>query len=249
MSQTWDPQLYKRNARFVSELGAPVVALLNPKPGEHILDLGCGDGVITRALHDIGCRVVGIDASPDMVAAARERGVDVRHGKGEALRFDSQFDAVFSNAALHWMPQSEAVVSGVYKALRSGGRFVGEFGGAGNIATIMNGLDRALRSRGQNIEDINPWYFPSDEAYRTLLEEHGFVVHKCALISRPTPLETDLMEWLRVFSGAFLDVLPSDDHEAFLHEVAGYCQDVLRDEAGQWHVDYVRLRFHAVKQV
>src|SRR5580692_6557745 len=134
MAQTWNAECYEKNARFVTDLGMPAVELLAPQPGERILDLGCGDGVLTKKLADMGCIMVGVDASPQFVAAARKSGVDARLMEGQNLTFDSEFDAVISNAALHWMKPPEKVIAGVRKALKPGGRFVGEFGGKGNIA-------------------------------------------------------------------------------------------------------------------
>ena len=137
-SQTWDPESYARHARFVSDLAGPVLALLDAQPGERILDLGCGDGALTKKLAELGCDVIGVDAGPDMIRAARELGLDARVVDGHELSFEREFDAVFSNAALHWMKRDpDAVVAGVARALKPGGRFVGEFGGHGNVAAIV----------------------------------------------------------------------------------------------------------------
>src|SRR5262245_55699649 len=168
-TQTWNAEQYSEHARFVTDLGMPVVELLAPARGEDILDLGCGDGPLTRKLAQLGCRVVGVDASAEMIAAARALGLDARVMDGHALRFDSEFDAVFSNAALHWMKQPERVMAGVWRALRPGGRFVGEFGGHGNVATIVATLGHALRERGIDPAAFDPWYFPTAEEYRGLL--------------------------------------------------------------------------------
>ena len=134
----------------------PVVDLLAPRPGERILDLGCGDGALTEKLAAAGCDVVGADASAELVKAARARGLDARLMNGEALDFDGEFDAVFSNAALHWMLRPDAVIDGVYRALKPGGRFVGEFGGAGNVATIASALEAALDRRGLRRQGREP---------------------------------------------------------------------------------------------
>ena len=140
--QTWNPDQYARNAGFVPALGLPVVELLDPQPGERILDLGCGDGVLTEKLASLGCQVVGVDSSAAQVAAAQARGLDARVVDAHELPFEAEFDAVFSNAALHWMRQPEAVIAGVWRALEPGGRFVGELGGAGNIAPVLDGAGR-----------------------------------------------------------------------------------------------------------
>ena len=143
-NQIWDAEQYSENARFVSDLGASVIELLAPRSGERILDLGCGDGALTKKLAEHECRVVGVDASPQMTAAARRLGLDARVMDGHELRFDHEFDAVFSNAALHWLKQPEKVIAGVWRALKPGGRFVGEFGGSGNVATIVAADNSAI---------------------------------------------------------------------------------------------------------
>jgi SAM-dependent methyltransferase len=245
--QSWDPDLYGRNARFVSDLGMPVVALLDPRPGERILDLGCGDGVLTEKLAALGCEVVGADASPAQVEAARARGLDARVLDGEALPFEAEFDAVFSNAALHWMKKPGAVVEGVRRALRPGGRFVAECGGRGNVRRIEAALAEALRHRGRDAEAANPWYFPSSEEYRRLLEAHGFEVREMTLFPRPTPLPGDVLEWLETFGGSFISAVPETERPGLLREVKGAIRPELCDSQGHWTLDYVRLRFAASK--
>ncbi|MGA7556596.1 MAG: class I SAM-dependent methyltransferase, partial [Candidatus Acidiferrales bacterium] len=163
--QTWDPERYARNARFVADLSAPVVGLLAPRAGERILDLGCGDGVLTAKLASMGCHVIGVDASASQIDAARKLGVDVRVMNGEALDFDSEFDAVFSNAALHWMSNSGKVIAGVRRALKPHGRFVAEFGGYGCVAKIRKALVEGLNRRGLSGEASSLWYFPTVEDY------------------------------------------------------------------------------------
>ena len=246
-NQTWNPQDYSEHARFVSDLGMPVVALLAPARGERILDLGCGDGPLTKQLRDLGCNVVGVDGSPEMVAAAKALGLDARVMDGHALQFDSEFDAVFSNAALHWMKQPEKVIAGVWCALRPSGRFVGEFGGSGNVAVIVAALEEALSARGIDVAAVNPWYNPTVEEYRELLKVQGFIVNTIALFPRPTPLPGSIVGWLETFAQSFAAVLPRSDRPAFLQEVAEICRPKLCDIAGQWHADYVRLRFSAAK--
>lgn len=147
-TQHWSPEQYAKHARFVSTLGVPVIGLLSPNRGESILDLGCGDGALTMKLMELGCTVVGVDSSADMVAAAKSLGLNAHVIDGESLRFTSEFDAVFSNAALHWMKDPERVITGVWRSLKPGGRFVGEFGGYGNVATIVRAIESALSSRG-----------------------------------------------------------------------------------------------------
>lgn len=245
--QTWDPDGYERNARFVTDLGAPVVALLDPKPGERILDVGCGDGVLSAKLVSAGCRLVGIDGSPAFVEAARARGVDARLGDGQSLAFDREFDAVFSNAALHWMPDLDAVIDGAFRALVPGGRFVAELGGLGCVQHIVTALEAALAARGHDGRAANPWTFPSDTDYRARLERRGFAVREIRLFPRPTPLPGDVRGWLETFCQSFTKLLPEAERPAFLAEVQARLEPVLCDAEGCWHADYVRLRFAAVK--
>jgi trans-aconitate methyltransferase len=244
----WDPQQYAAHARFVSDLGLPVVELLAPQPGERILDLGCGDGALTRKLQEFGCHIVGVDSSPAMVQAAQALGLDARVMNGHELPFVGEFDAVFTNAALHWMTQPDAVLHGVWRALKPGGRFVGECGGHGNTATVMAALQTALAKRGIDAQRFNPWFFPTTEEYRSLLEAHGFVVNTITLFPRPTPLSGDLTGWLETFTQAFLTALPMSQRAAVLAEVCEMCRPQLCDAEENWTVDYVRLRFAATKQ-
>ena len=245
--QTWDPERYARNARFVSDLGMPVVELLAPKPGEHILDLGCGDGALTEKLVAMGCTVVGVDGSAPQIAAARARGLDCRVMDGEHLRFDNEFDAVFSNAALHWMQRADAVIAGVWRALKPGGRFVAECGGHGCVATIERALVAALDRRGIDGARVSPWYFPTTEDYGARLRAQGFRVDSIALIQRPTPLPGDITGWLETFAESFTAVLPGAARAAFIEEVREAVRPSLCDAAGNWTADYVRLRFAATK--
>jgi SAM-dependent methyltransferase len=247
VSQRWDPEGYARNARFVSDLGAPVVELLAPRPGERVLDLGCGDGALTQSLVAAGCIVVGVDGSAEQIEAARGRGIDARVMDAEALSFEEAFDAVFSNAALHWMRRPDAVIEGVWRALVPGGRFVAEFGGHGCVATIVAALYAALERRGIDASEIDPWYFPTARAYRERLERRGFVVSYAALIPRPTPLPGDVTGWLETFAQSFTAALPAADRVDFIAEVRDALRPSLCDATGAWTADYVRLRFAATK--
>jgi len=246
-NQTWNSQQYSEHARFVSDLGMPVVALLAPLRGQRILDLGCGDGPLTKQLSDLGCRVVGVDASSEMISAAKALGLDARVMDGHTLQFDGEFNAVFSIAALHWMKQPEKVIAGVWRALNAGGRFVGEFGGKGNVATIVMGLEGALSKRGIDAKTVDPWYNPTAEEYRIILEAHGFTVNSIALFPRSTPLPGSIVGWLETFAQPFAATLPPPDRYAFFREVAELCRSKLCDDAGNWWADYVRLRFSATK--
>lgn len=239
----WNPDAYATKAGFVAQLGAGVLDLLDPQAGERILDLGCGDGALTQRLVARGCQVVAVDASPEMIAAAKARGLDAHVADGQALDFAAEFDAVFSSAALHWMLRPDAVVAGVARALKPGGRFVAEFGGAGNVASIAGALEAALTRRGLHAE--NPWYFPTVAAYRRLLERHGFVVDHIGSFARPTPLPGNVGGWLDVFGDSWLHVAPAAERPAIIAEVVATLRPRLCDSDGRWTADYVRLRFAA----
>ena len=244
-AQQWNPEAYERNARFVSDLGAGVVELLNPQPGERVLDLGCGDGVLTQKLVDAGCRVVGIDASQAFVLAARARGLDARMADARALEFEKEFDAVFSNAVLHWIRDADSVLSSVHRALRPGGRFVAELGGAGCVKAVRAAIDTALAARGINAEALDPWFFPDADEYRGLLASHGFVVASLVIFDRPTPLPGELAGWLETFAQPFLAPFTGTVRQDVVQEVSDIARPQLYDPRRGWVVDYVRLRFEA----
>ena len=246
-TQTWKPDRYARNAGFVAELGLPVVDLLDPQPGEQILDLGCGDGVLTEKLGALGCKVIGTDFSAQQIAAAQARGLNAYLMDGHNLNFHHQFDAVFSNAALHWMKHPQAVIAGVWRALKAGGRFVGEFGGQGNVATVRNALYRALEQRGIEAQRVDPWFFPAPAEYQQMLEARDFEVTYIELIPRPTPLPGDITGWLETFGESFIFALPAEARAEFISEIREAVRPQLCDVQGQWTVDYVRLRFAARK--
>ena len=247
MTQEWDPETYSKHGRCVSDLGAPVADLLDPKAGERVLDIGCGDGALTERFRRAGCQVVAIDTSPEQAWAALERGLDARIIDATELTFDAEFDAVFSNAVLHWIPDVDAVIARVYSALKPGGRFVAEFGGAGCVASIRESFAAALGERGVDGASVDPWYFPTAEAYRARLEAGGFTVDTLQLFPRPTPLPGDVTHWLEVFAQPFLQGVPTGDRPALLQDVRARLEPQLRNADGLWIVDYVRLRFAATR--
>ena len=245
--QHWSAERYAETAHFVPALGAPVLELLAPLPGERILDLGCGDGVLTEKIVAAGATVVAVDAGPDMIAAARARGIDARVMDGQKLAFTGGFDAVFSNAALHWMRDQEAVLAGVHRALKPRGRFVAEMGGHNNTAAIIVALSAVLGRRGLDVHRLSPWYFPSADAYRRKLEDAGFTVEEIVIVPRPTILPTGVEAWLDTFAEDFLGAVPEPDRFRARSEVTDLLRPVLMDETGTWIADYVRLRFRAIR--
>ncbi|HTW83607.1 MAG TPA: methyltransferase domain-containing protein [Candidatus Sulfotelmatobacter sp.] len=243
--QRWDPASYERNARFVADMAGEAVAWLDPQPGERILDLGCGDGALTARLASSGAELVGFDASSELLAAARARGLDVREGDAHALPFLREFSAVFSNAALHWMQDPDAVLTGIARALRPGGRFVAEFGGHGNVAAPRIALDAVLARRGVDAAALMPWYLPTPDEYRARLEAAGFVVERIVLQPRLTPLPGEMADWLETFAQPFLAPLAPADRAEALAETVALLRPVLCDAGGRWTADYVRLRVRA----
>ncbi|MGA2672125.1 MAG: methyltransferase domain-containing protein [Terracidiphilus sp.] len=247
MTQTWDPQAYARNGAFVHGLAGGVLEWLAAKPGESILDLGCGDGQLTRRIGATGARVMGADASPEMVASARSRGMAAMEASAESLPCCSGlFDAVFSNAALHWVRDQDAMLAEVRRVLKPGGRFVAEMGGHGNIAAIRVALMAVLARHGYADREDGVNYYPTPEGYARRLEGHGFKVKRMELIPRPTPLAAGGMTgWLKTFRRGVLEGLPEGIRETVVEETAALLAPALRDEDGNWVADYVRLRFIA----
>ena len=207
--------------------------------------MGCGDGVLTKKIADLGCSVVGLDSSADFVTSARKLGLQVVEKSASEMDFGPVFDAVFSNAALHWMKDADAVFGRIARALLPNGRVVAEMGGDGCVKTVLFALIDELGRRGCDGRAANPWYFPTVEDYGARLAAAGFKVRYIALIPRPTPLPGDVMGWLTTFAGCFTAVLPAADRADYLECVRERIKPDLCDSAGKWTVDYVRLRFAA----
>ena len=226
-------------------MGAPVLALLDPRPGERILDLGCGDGVLTEQIAAAGATVVAIDGSAEMIAAARARGLDARAIDGQALAFEPEFDAAFSNAALHWMLDKHAVAAGVFRALKPGGRFVGEMGGEGNVRSIWTALDAELALRGHKLPESHPHWYATLADFTATYAAAGFVDVEAHLIPRPTPLPTGITGWIRTFRAGLFAAgnIPDDEQTAIAEAVERRLEPALRQPDGTWIADYVRLRF------
>lgn len=244
-SSKWDASDYGCNGAFVPALGLPVVELLGPRPGEHILDLGCGDGTLTLALIESGASVTAVDASASMAAAARARGVDVSVMNGERLTFNAEFDAVFSNAVLHWMLDGAAVAAGVFRALKPGGRFVGEMGGAGNVRALRAALNAELRERSCVLPDDELQWYPSPEEFGALYAAAGFVDIDARLIDRPTPLPAGPDGWFRTFRSGYLDAIgvPAAVRAEIFEAATRRLPTDMYGEDGVWRADYIRLRF------
>ncbi len=249
MTQKWNSEKYAQDASFVSILGMPVVELLAPKSNETILDLGCGDGTLSKKLMSFGCNVTGVDFSESMISAAQKKGIHAFCMSGEKLTFNDEFDAVFSNAALHWMTDYNSVLKGVHSALKPDGRFVGEFGGIGNIASITTGIESVY----QKIPELgiyqSPWFFPSVDEYKNALEQQRFVVEYIELIQRPTPLDSGITEWLKIFAEHAMSSMNDETKCDFLQNVEQQVKPILYTKENGWVADYVRLRFFARKAV
>ncbi|MEM7569089.1 MAG: class I SAM-dependent methyltransferase [Pseudomonadota bacterium] len=246
--KTWSAADYAENARFVPTLAGPVLLdMLAAKPGERILDLGCGDGALTVQIAETGADVLGVDGDGNMVAAAVAMGVTAQCVDGQALSFENEFDAVFTNAALHWMLDAPAVAAGVFKALKPGGRYVGEFGGFGNIAAVQAAARAVMQARGFALPGALPHYYPTDEDYTALLEQAGFATVNASLIPRPTPLPTGLIGWLETFGDSLLPGVPDDQHASMFEEMCTLLKPCLCTPGGTWFADYIRLRFTAEK--
>jgi len=245
--QSWSAEGYSRNARFVSDLGAEILGWLAPQSGERILDLGCGDGALTERIAATGAQVIGIDTSPELLASAIARGIDARNMDAQVIEFDRHFDAVFSNAVLHWIDKPARVICRIRKALKPGGRFVAEFGGFGNVAAIITAMRGAALSRGADMELAGPWFFPTVDEYTTMLTAAGFEVTRCELHPRATPLPTNMAGWLETFRKPFFDQFEGAERDRVLREVLELLRPSLSDGKGRWTADYVRIRVHALK--
>jgi trans-aconitate methyltransferase len=227
----WDPKEYDARHHYVTDYGASLIGMLNPQPGERILDLGCGTGHLTHEIAQTGAIMVGIDSSAEMIAKARQDYPEIEFRVADAASFHDPepFDAVFSNAVLHWIKPPEPVAAAISAALKPGGRLVAEFGGKGNVRSITG------------LVEAHPWYYPSIAEYSTLLERNGLETVTAALFPRPTPVEGEngLRDWLKMFTSSFLPEDRAPEFERALRP------KLYRD--GVWYMDYVRLRITAVK--
>ena len=220
--------------------------MLDPKPGEVIIDLGCGDGALTQKIKDAGATVIGIDADEGMVAAAKDRGIDARLADAHDFEIPDIADAVFSNAALHWLSDPLSALKQVRSHLKPGGRFVGEFGGHGNIASVVTALRAVAIQWGLGKECLPNWFFPTADHFHDLLEEAGFVVPELTIFPRITYVPAGMEAWLQLMTAKTLGKLPVNEREKFCEDVAALLEPALKTGNGQWHIDYVRIQFKAI---
>jgi trans-aconitate methyltransferase len=241
----WNIELYQDKHSYVWEYGAKLLAMLSPKPGERILDLGCGTGQLTSEIAAVGAEVVGLDVAEEAIAQCRQHypHIEFRVANGTDFTCEKSFDAVFSNAALHWIQPPVAAVQCIYQALKPGGRFVAEFGGKGNVQQIIEAINQALDE-----PEYNPWYFPSIGEYSTLLEQAGFEVNYAALLTRPTKLEGEqgLINWIEMFAVSRFATLSTSTKTTMMQQIESKLRPTLYRN-GSWWADYQRLQIVAMK--
>jgi len=242
----WNPETYNKHTAFVSQLALPVVGLLNPQEGERILDAGCGDGTLAVKIEKYGAKVVGIDMSAEMIEACKAKEIEAYVGSITALPYVNEFDAVFSNATLHWVKDAKSAVENIAKSLKNGGRFVAEFGGMGNMHHVVVAMQQVFDNHPEFGAFQNPWYFPTPEEYQALLETAGFEVKYIELIPRPTPMD-DIVHWLDIFANGITEHLNKEQFEVFKRECRDILVETIYSEDEGWILDYVRLRVKAIK--
>jgi trans-aconitate methyltransferase len=247
----WDAGLYDSKHSFVWEKARDLVELLAPQKGERILDIGCGIGQLTAAIAATGAQVVGVDRSPEMIAEAHKKFPTLRFEVCDAreLPFVDEFDAVFSNAALHWIPDAEPVVAGIVRTLKTEGRFVAEFGGHGNVQRVMDAFASALAGMGVSAPEESPWYYPSIAEYSSLLQKHGLEVTQAVLFDRPTKLEDGergLSNWIAMFGDSMVRRVPDIQLVSYIRAVEDAARPSLW-KGDHWELDYRRLRLVARK--
>jgi trans-aconitate methyltransferase len=245
MSQTcWDANLYENKHSFVWQYGESLIELLSPQKGEYILDLGCGTGQLTQQIAATNAEVIGLDYASSMIEQAQKNYPDLKFTVADARNFEfsQPFDAIFSNAALHWIKEPAAVIKCIWQALKPGGRFVAEFGGKGNVQAIVEALESTI----QIIH--NPWYFPSIAEYTSLLEEQGFCVTYATLFERPTPLEGEagMANWIQMFGSHLRSEVPPEQQVEVVRDLEHHLRSNLYRD-GVWFADYKRIRVVAIK--
>lgn len=253
LSQSWNPDLYQDSHSFVWQYGASLVELLNPQPGEQVLDLGCGLGQLTAAIAAAGATATGVDADPAMIDQARQAYPEIEFQVANARDFTvaEPVDAVFSNATLHWVPRADQALTAqrIWQSLQAGGRLVVEFGGRGNVQAILDGIHIVRHQLGCGTPPAEPWYFPSLGEHAALLEQVGFEVSLGLLSDRPTPLQgsNGLANWITMFASRYLADLPQAQQQVVIEEVEAWLRSSMYQN-GAWIADYRRLRMVAIKQ-
>lgn len=251
MNNQWNAELYEDKHSFVWQYGSDLITILSPQSGEKILDLGCGTGQLTNQIAQLGAEVIGIDRDASMIEQAKANypQLNFQVADGTNFSFTESFDAVFSNAALHWMKPPEEVIKCIWQVLKPGGRLIAEFGGKGNVEQIIQAIKTVVQEKGYQLKtEFSPWYFPSIAEYATLLEKQGFIVTDASLFERPTKLEGEqgLANWLTMFASSLLSIFPSETQQEIITEIEAKLRPILyQDQA--WFADYKRIRIIALK--
>jgi trans-aconitate methyltransferase len=249
----WNAELYDHNHAFVFQYGESLLEQLNVQQGETILDLGCGTGHLTHQIQSMGAEVIGLDASPSMIKMAKENFPETCFAVGDAtsLHFNEPFDAIFSNATLHWILNQDDLLHEVYHSLKPGGRFVVEMGGKGNVQKLLTTTREVLGRHGYIRQaGVQNFYFPSLGEYTHRLEQHGFTVTFAVLYDRPTQLHEGrqgVAKWLSMFGDNYFEGIPQGKKYQMLEEITDQLEADYRADDGQWYADYKRLRFIAIK--
>lgn len=242
----WDADKYNKHANFVSNLAFPVVDLLNPKAGEKILDLGCGDGTLAVEIEKFDAKIIAVDLSESMVEKTKEKGIEAYVMSATELPFEDMFDAVFSNAVLHWVKDAEIALIKIFNALKANGRLIAEFGGFGNIKYLTDAIQEVFDNNKDYGTFNSPWYFPKDTDYKQMLEVNGFEVEYIELIARPTKID-DIANWLDIFANGIISHLSNEQQSHFKKEVREILKPKIYSDKDGWIADYVRLRLKATK--
>mgnify|MGYP000026500768 CR=1 FL=1 len=249
----WNTQLYQDKHSFVYDYGEDLIKLLEAKPDDRILDLGCGSGQLTFKISELAKEVIGLDQSPEMISEARNKfsHIDFQVGDATNFTFYKKFDCIFSNAALHWVKNYKGAIKCMYENLKPNGKVVLEFGGKGNVQTIVGQLRNSLAKRGYTTQSkLEIWYFPSIGEYSTELENHGFRVLLAQHFDRLTELadeKSGIKDWISMFAESFFHGVSVEDKEEIKAEV----QESVKDKClinGKWFADYKRIRIVAVKE-
>lgn len=247
-SNTWDAENYNKHAGFVSNLAMPVIDLLAPQENENILDLGCGEGTLAVEIEKFNAKVIALDLSADMVKKTKAKGIEAYVMSATQLQFGNEFDAVFSNAVLHWVKDSKTAINKIHTALKDNGRFIAEFGGYENIKYLIDTMQEVFSNHPEYGQFNNPWYFPKETEYKKLLENNGFHVEYIELIPRPTKID-DITNWLDIFANGIIAHLTQEQQKQFKEEVREILKPKIYSQQDGWVADYVRLRLKAVKTV